>query len=262
MVRHVGLVDHLDDLRVGEHVAHAARGEAVRLRECARDDHVRVLCQQAHCRLTVEFHVRLVDEEGAVDIRGNLLDLFDREGIARRVVRIADDGERRLLFVDRLDELVDVERIVLRIEVDGHARGLSRLGVDLVHRERRLRIDDLSLRAAAKAVEELLDDLRRAAADQHVLALHGEVARDLVAQVIVLLIRIAVERDCPEAVHDALLDERRQAHIALIGVDFDFPGALDDIIRWHVGKAVAIIQHDSLSLLWQIGKPIQSFPII
>ena len=235
MIWHIGFVDHVDNGLAGQHIADTGRSQTISLGEGPGNDEVRMILQQADRRAAIELDISFIDEEGAVgvDVVGNILDIADRKAIAGRIVRVAEHGQAGFILIHRVDELLEIERVI-GFQRNRDTKRLGSFGIDPVHRERRLRIDDLLRFCTAKAVEQLLDNLARAAADEYILFLQAVILCNLLTQGIIFLIRIAVVRDPGQTPHQTVFDHWWQIHVAFVGVDFDGPVTLHHIIGWHI----------------------------
>ena len=226
-------------------VALAQAGHSVRLREGARDDHLRVLDGERHVRLVIRIghvvEVRLVDEDRRVGRRGDQL----REEVAgrpradvrrRRVVRVAVEHEPRAFR--RVEHHVQID-LELRIELHADDLVANQFGVAgalFVGRNRadqRFGLGREDLRGGA-------EDFGGSFAEEHVLGLHLEVAGDRVREV-AHLTRVAarllaaleqraqrVEHSLPRS--DRVLVARDADDAALDGLQIRFDGRPDGVL--------------------------------
>ena len=172
---------------------------------------------------------------------GNILNLLNSQGIARRVIRIADHSQGCLGIIHLLNKLAHIQAIILRIQLNHNTPGLSSLGINAIHGKGRLRIGNRQV-PAPKGKKQLFNNLAGTVANQHVFLLQPVVGSNSLHQLLQVLIGIAVKGNAAETPHHPVLHHRRQIHAAFIGIDLDFPLTLHHIIGWHAIELASISQ--------------------
>ena len=172
---------------------------------------------------------------------GNILNLLNSQGIARRVVGVADHRQGCLGIIYFLNELTHIQAVVLRTQLNNHAPCLGSLGIDVIHGKGRLRISNSQI-PATKSKKQLFNNLAGTVANQHIFLLQPVIGSDCLHQLLQILIGIAVKGNAAKTPHHPVLYHGWQIHAALVGIDLDFPLPLYHIIGWHAIELASISQ--------------------
>ena len=175
--------------------------------------------QIIRCQLLAigKFHIGLVHNNRAIYISENFFHSRQAVIIAGRIIRIADNQQRRLLLLTKADNAISIHK-AFGCQRIAHLLAVGKGSVLAVHRKRRPWYGNLFARSA-KNIAGLFQQLTGAVADFHTIDIYIKLFGNNLTQVFRFNRRITVKRKACGTLGNFFRNLLRQWVIAFVGVN-------------------------------------------